>query len=32
LRTTYTARTIVVISSVVGLASMSLGMVMNSVG
>jgi uncharacterized membrane protein YraQ (UPF0718 family) len=32
LRTTYTARTIVIISSVVGLASMSVGMVMNSVG
>jgi uncharacterized membrane protein YraQ (UPF0718 family) len=32
LRTTYTARTIVIIASVVGLASLSLGMVMNSVG
>jgi uncharacterized protein len=32
LRTTYTARTIVIISTVVGLASLALGMVMNSVG
>jgi uncharacterized membrane protein YraQ (UPF0718 family) len=32
LRTTYTAKTIVIIASVVGLASLSLGMVMNSVG
>jgi uncharacterized membrane protein YraQ (UPF0718 family) len=32
LRTTYTAKTIVIISTVVGLASLALGMVMNSVG